>query len=130
MNSRTNTQQFLGYSRTLGEPGSTLDNRPLLNRIFRRRQTNNYLQLDEIVDPKADYERFRREGLVALNPRILYQAGRFTSRTKFFSHHREHAASCLGDQSINMPLLSTEAGQQLRRSGYKYMHLGAINNKN
>lgn len=62
-----------------------------------------------------------------MRARALYGSpGTFAIKTGFYKHNREVTISCCGNDTVNVNLISSDAGKELKREEYNLMHLGMI----
>lgn len=52
--------------------------------------------------------------------------GTFAIKTGFYKHNRKVTISSCGNDTVNVNLISSDAGKELKREEYNLMHLGMI----
>ena len=97
-----------------------------LNRIFNTSTSQHkYVQLDEIIDLEKDVDFFRQNSLKLLNPKILYNVGKFSFNEGLYIHNREVMLEVKDSEFVTIDLVSQEAIKEISKR-YKYIHLGLI----
>lgn len=81
----------------------------LARQVSRRFSSPSHSALVEILDPEQALEEFRREGLVALQPRELYNSQyQVRGRTLFLQRHSFQRASVLEGNTLSLPVYGPE----------------------
>ena len=97
----------------------------IINRITSKREQYD-TNLEELIDPEQDYNRFQTHGLQLLKPELLYDKGYFENTTQFYRNSYETTIQCIKDQVKVLNIISKEGEHNLKQRNFKFIHLGII----
>ena len=117
MSERSRRLKDVGNSRTSSQG--------ILGRIFGcNKNRNKELESEEAIDVDRDIETFNKS-IKLLNPRMLYQVGRFQNRTGLVKLQRVVELSVINEPK-RIPIISRESARKIRNKNCKLIHLGLI----
>ena len=99
-----------------------------LRRIFsRRRDEDEEVRVENLIDLDDHIERFRQNKLDLINPNVIYKRGNIFSKYLLYQHYSERYVSCTHeDQMVKLDLTEKNSYKQINDRNLKHAHLGLI----